>query len=171
MTTAHLKSKPGADYTTASRRISLPPRSTAGRRGILRSSLAICRGQGRRGDSHTLSFDINRTPLPTENSPRRLFERLFVAESAGDRAATMKRYAERRSILDDIAADAQTLDRQLGTGDRRKMDEYLSSVRETEKQVERLQSWIDRPEAEVPETGLQLSASRGTRMTGRCGST
>ena len=55
--------------------------------------------------------------------------------------------AERRSILDDIAADARTLDRRLGTGDQRKMDEYLSSVRETEKQVERLQSWIDRPKA------------------------
>ena len=41
--------------------------------------------------------------------PRRLFERLFVPDTAGDRAATRMRYAERRSILDNIAAEARGL--------------------------------------------------------------
>lgn len=161
LTAANLKSKPGADYTNTLSADQLAAAKHGRETRYPSLQLGDMSGTGAAGHSHTLSFDLNGTPLPTENSPRRLFERLFVAESAGDRAATMKRYAERRSILDDIAADAQTLDRRLGTGDRRKMDEYLSSIRETEKQVERLQSWIDRPKAEVPETGLQLSSQPG----------
>ncbi len=118
-------------------------------------------GTGGAGHSHTLSFDINGTPLPSENSPQRLFERLFVPESAGDRTATHKRYSERRSILDDVAGEAAALEKKLGTNDRKKLDEYLSSVRQTEKQVERLQSWIDKPKAEVQDKGLQLNSKPG----------
>jgi len=118
-------------------------------------------GTGGSGHSHTLSFDINGSPLPAENSPRRLFERLFVPDSAGDRAATLKRYAERKSILDDIASESKALDKNLGANDRRKLDEYLSSVRQTEKQVGRLQGWVDVPKPNVPETGLQLGSLPG----------
>ncbi|HUQ72285.1 MAG TPA: DUF1552 domain-containing protein, partial [Planctomycetaceae bacterium] len=118
-------------------------------------------GTGAAGHSHTLPFDVNGTPLPSENSPRRLFDRLFVPESSGDRAAALKRYAERRSLLDAVATEAKSLDKKLGTNDRRKLDEYLSSVRETEKQVERLQAWIDRPKAKVPDTDLQLNSQPG----------
>ena len=53
-----------------------------------------------------MSFDRTGTPLPAENSPQRLFNRLFVPESADDRAATLKRYAEKKSILDSILGDA-----------------------------------------------------------------
>ena len=63
---------------------------------------------------------------------------------------------EGSASLDDVAAEAAALDRKLGTNDRRKLDEYLSSVRQTEKQVERMQAWIDKPKAEVQNTGLQL---------------
>ncbi len=79
------------------------------------------------------------TPLPAENSPRRIFERLFVPESTADKAATLVRYAERRSILDAIGGDAKSLHRRLGTTDQWKLDEYLSSVRDTENQVEQIE--------------------------------
>ena len=108
------------------------------------------------GTSHTLSFDASGTPLPAESSPRRVFERLFVPDTAGDRAATLKRYAERRSILDDVAAETATLNKKLGPTDQRKLDEYMTSVRTTEKQVERLQGWVDKPKPDVKETGLLL---------------
>jgi hypothetical protein len=161
LTAANLKSKPGADYTN-SQSIDQLAAQVQGRETRYSSlQLGDMSGTGGAGHSHTLSFDFNGTPLPAENSPRRLFDRLFVAESAADRAATLKRYAERRSILDDVADEARSLDRKLGVNDRRKLDEYLSSVRQTETQVERLQSWIDRPKTSVPETGLQLGSKPG----------
>ena len=161
LTAANLKSKPGADYTNTLSIDQLVAERHGQQTRYSSLQLGDSSGTGAAGHSHTLSFDINGTPLPTENSPRRLFERLFVAESAGDKAAALKRYAERRSILDDLAVEAKSLDRRLGAGDRRKLDEYLSSVRQTEKQVERLQSWIDRPKASVTESGLQLASRSG----------
>lgn len=161
LTAANLKSKPGADYQNTQSVDQLVAEVHGRETRFPSLQLGDMSGTGAAGHSHTLSFDQNGTPLPAENSPRRLFDRLFVADSAADRAATLKRYAERRSILDDIAGEAKTLDRKLGVNDRRKLDEYLSSVRQTEKQVERLQDWIDRPKATVVETGLQLASQPG----------
>lgn len=161
LTAANLKAKPGADYTNNLSVDQLVADLHGKQTRYPSLQLGDMSGTGAAGHSHTLSFDVNGTPLPTENSPRRLFDRLFVAESASDKAAALKRYAERRSILDDVAAEAKSLDRKLGANDRRKLDEYLSSVRQTEKQVERLQSWIDKPKATVEETGLQLGSKPG----------
>lgn len=161
LTAAYLKAKPGADYTNTQSIDQLVAQKHGQETRYASLQLGDQSGTGGAGHSHTLSFDLNGTPLPSENSPQRLFERLFVPESAGDRVATQKRYNERRSILDDVAGEAAALERKLGTQDRRKLDEYLSSVRQTEKQVERLQSWIDRPKADVASTGLQLNSLSG----------
>jgi hypothetical protein len=161
LTGANLKSKAGADYTN-SVSIDQVAASVLGQKTRFDSlQLGDQSGTGGAGHSHTLSFDINGTPLPSENSPRRLFERLFVPETAGDKAALLKRYQEKRSILDDLAREAKSLNAKLGPADQRKLDEYLSSLRVTEKQVERLQSWIDMPKAEVKDTGLQLASKPG----------
>ncbi len=161
LTAANLKSKPGSDYTNSLSVDQLVAQHHGRETRFPSLQLGDMSGTGGAGHSHTLSFNLNGTPLPSENSPQRLFERLFVAESAGDRAATHKRYAERRSILDAVAAEATALNRRLGVNDRRKLDEYLTSVRQTEAQVERLQSWIDRPKPEVKNTGLQLNSRAG----------
>jgi hypothetical protein len=161
LTGANLKGRPGSDYSN-SRSIDQVVAELHGQQTRYPSlQLSDQSGTGAAGHSHTLSFDINGTPLPAENSPRRLFERLFVPESAQDRAALLRRYAERRSILDSLRDEARALERTLGTTDRRKLDEYLSSVRQTEQQVERLQAWIDRPKAKVTDAGLQLSSLPG----------
>jgi Protein of unknown function (DUF1552) len=158
LTAANLKRRPGADYTNAVS-VDQVAASLHGKETRFPSlQLSDMSGTGGAGHSHTLSFDVNGTPLPAENSPRRLFERLFVPDTAGDRAATLKNYAERRSILDQIASETRSLGGQLDAGDRRKLDEYLSSVRETEKRIERMQSWIDVPKPKVAETGLQLGS-------------
>jgi hypothetical protein len=161
LTAANLKSKPGADYTNSVSIDQIAAELHGQKTRFPSLQLSDQSGTGSAGHSHTLSFDINGTPLPAENSPRRLFERLFVPDSVSDRAATLKRYAERRSILDDIAGEAKSLERKLGTGDRRKLDEYLASVRQTEKQVERMQAWVDVPKAKVTDAGLQLASQPG----------
>jgi hypothetical protein len=161
LTAANLKSKPGADYTNSVSIDQIAAELHGQKTRFPSLQLSDQSGTGAAGHSHTLSFDINGTPLPAENSPRRLFERLFVPDSVSDRAATLKRYAERRSILDDIAGEAKSLERKLGAGDRRKLDEFLASVRQTEKQVERMQAWVDVPKAKVTEAGLQLASQPG----------
>jgi len=161
LTAANLQSKPGADYTN-SQSIDQAIAEVHGQQTRYPSlQLSDQSGTGGAGHSHTLSFDLNGTPLPAENSPRRLFERLFVPESADDKTAALRRYKERRSLLDAVTLEADALHRKLGTNDRRKLDEYLSSVRQTEKQVERLQDWIDKPKAKVGEQGLQLNSQPG----------
>lgn len=158
LTGADLKSRPGADYTNSVSIDQIVAHQHGRSTRFPSLQLSDMSGTGGAGHSHTLSFDVNGTPLPAENSPRRLFERLFVPDSAGDRAATLKRYAERRSILDNVAAESNLLNKKLGKTDQKKLDEYLSSVRETEKQVERLQGWVDVPKPVVAETGLQLGS-------------
>jgi hypothetical protein len=161
LTGADLTSKPGADYTNS---VSIDQLAAAVHGPHTRyASLQLSDGSGTgaAGHSHPLSVDATGTPLPAENSPRRLFERLFVPESAADKAATLARYAERRSILDAIGGDAKSLHRRLGTTDQKNLDEYLSSVRDTEKQVERLEQWIDRPKPQVSDKGLQLESKPG----------
>jgi hypothetical protein len=157
LTGAHLKSRPGADYTNAQSADQVIAHLHGQKTRYPSLQLSDGSGTGAAGHSHTLSFDFNGTPLPAENSPKRLFERLFVPDSAGDRAATLRRYAERRSILDDLRAESQALHAKLGTADRKKLDEFLNAVRETEKQVERMQSWIDVPKPKVEGGNLQLA--------------
>ncbi len=161
LTGADLKSKPGSDYSNSVSADQIMAGVHGKHTRFASLQLSDNSGTGGAGHSHTLSFDRNGTPLPAENSPRRLFERLFVPDSAGDRAATIKRYVERRSILDDVAEEAKAFDKKLGVADRKKMDEYFQSVRETEKAVERMQSWVDVPKPKVEDKGLQLGSQPG----------
>lgn len=158
LTGADLKSVPGSDYTNS---ISAD-QVVAARHGmetrIPSIQLSDSSGTGAAGHSHTLSFDRSGTPVPAEDSPRRFFDRLFVPDSAADRAATLRRYAEKKSILDSLLNDARSLHRRLGAKDRTKLDQYLSSVRQTEQRIGRLESWIDIPKPEVVAEGLQLAS-------------
>lgn len=78
-----------------------------------------------------ISWRGESTPNPVEVDPRHVFERLF-GSGLGD--ASRDRY--RRSILDFVQEDARDLRRHLGQTDQRKLDEYLTSVRELEVRIE-----------------------------------
>jgi hypothetical protein len=87
--------------------------------------------------TNNLAWRSETQPLPPILDPRALFERLFgtgVAFSPED-AAREARY--RRSILDFVMTDTKKLQGELGPTDVRKLDEYLSSIREVERQLER----------------------------------
>lgn len=158
LTGADLSAVPGSDYanTVSADQIVAEHHGKQTRFPSLQISDAS--GTGSAGHSHTLSFDRSGTPMPAENSAQRLFERLFVPETKAGKAATLKRYAERKSILDSVLADANALNKKLGKKDQQKLDEYLNSVRETEQRVSRLESWIDVPKPEVDPVGLQLNS-------------
>ena len=87
--------------------------------------------------SNSISWRTENTPNPPEIRPRAVFERLFGAASDEKDPAKRQRQQEyRRSILDLVLSDAQSLQKTLGGDDRRKLDEYLSSIRDVEKRIE-----------------------------------
>lgn len=84
---------------------------------------------------HTLSWRNATTPLPTESSPRLIFDRLFGNGQAD--SETLARNATRASVLDSVLEEARDLNRQLGGNDRRKLEQYLSGIREVEQRITR----------------------------------
>ena len=85
--------------------------------------------------SNSISWRTPSTPMPPEINPRAAFERLFGAQPETPEARA-KRLGYEKSILDFVLDDTRTLTRQLGPTDRRKMDEYLSAVREIERRIQ-----------------------------------
>jgi hypothetical protein len=86
---------------------------------------------------NTLSWSTATTPLPTENNPRIVFERLFG--DGGTAEQRLARARENRSILDSVMADLDRLQKSLGPSDRTKVADYVDSVREVEQRIERVE--------------------------------
>jgi Protein of unknown function (DUF1552) len=88
----------------------------------------------------SISWRTPTTPLAPLTNPRHVFERLFGSgEPAPDPATAARRARYRKSILDGAVADAQRLTASVGPDDHRKIDEYLTSIREVERGVERFE--------------------------------
>jgi hypothetical protein len=87
--------------------------------------------------SGTIAFRTPSTPLPMENNPRTLFQRLF---GRGDTPEERKLLGDQYdSILDMVQSDAATMRRQLGSRDRAVLGDYLESVREVERRVQKME--------------------------------
>jgi Protein of unknown function (DUF1552) len=83
----------------------------------------------------SLSWSSPTTPLPAEANPRVIFERLFGdGGSASDRVAALR---EDGSLIDFVGEDIAHVQRKLGPGDRTKLSQYLDSVREVERRIQR----------------------------------
>jgi len=161
LTGADLKAVPGKDYSNTISADQVIAEKIGAQTRFPSLEISDSSGTGGAGHSHTLAFDRNGTPLPAENSPQRIFERLFIPDDAASRDATLRRYAEKRSILDDVLAEAKALEKKLGRADQAKLDEYLNSVRETELRVQRQVQWVDVPKPKVESAGLQLNSKSG----------
>ena len=87
--------------------------------------------------SNSISWRSEATPMPPEVNPRLVFERLFGRPGdSDDPVARAKRKRYEKSILDFVQQDTRKLQSELGPTDRRKLDEYLTGVREIEKRIE-----------------------------------
>lgn len=113
--------------------------------------------------SSHISWSSPTTPTPLELYPSLAFDRLFKDEvSRGD-----------RSVLDAVIADAEDLRRGISATDQRKLDEYLDSVRDVEKRIERagqqgeLQGWrptLDKPNVPRPPDGIPQNIADHMRL-------
>ena len=99
--------------------------------------------------SNSPSYTENGSMIPAEDSPSQLFNRLFVNDSPADRRRQTQRAREGQSIMDLVAEDAQVLQRELGAGDRDRLDAYFTGVRELEKRLVKSEAWANRPKPKV----------------------
>ncbi len=102
----------------------------------------------------TISFRTPTTPLPMEADPRRLFERLFGrGDTPQERQAISKQYS---SILDLVTREAADLQKTLDAADRSRVGDYLESVREIERRVQKMEAQdltsLDLPDVPVGTT-------------------
>ena len=102
------------------------------------------------------------SPLPAEINPRTVFERLFGDGDSTDARARIARLESQRSVLDYVSSSLSRLRMSLGVGDKRKLEEYLESVRDIERRIQLAESQnvelphIERPGA-IPEDYLHYT--------------
>jgi hypothetical protein len=116
------------------------------------ASLELSVGRG----NSTLAWSRDGVPLPAEDNPKTVFNRLFGVEKSG--LDVQRRKLDRQaSILDRVLDDARSLKGRIGNDDRTKLDEYLEAVRSIEVRTERLDAWLNVPKPAVePEIAARL---------------
>jgi hypothetical protein len=95
-----------------------------------------CDGGASCAYTNTIAWRTPTTPLPIENDPRAVFERLFGTSGSTDPAARLGRLQRDRSILDIVGDRLAALNLVIGPGDRVKVDEYVEAVRDVERRIQ-----------------------------------
>ena len=106
--------------------------------------LGACDGTYACAYSNTIAWRTPSTPLPMENDPRAVFERLFGTAASTDPAARLARIRRDRSILDSVSDKVARLQGRLAPSDRTKLTEYLEAVRDVERRVQKAEEQSDR---------------------------
>ena len=97
--------------------------------------------------TNTIAWRTPTTPLPMENDPRAVFERLFGSADSTDAAARLARIRQDRSVLDYLTDRVAGLKQDLGPGDRTKLAQYLDAIRDVERRIQMAEQQNDR---EIP---------------------
>ena len=87
--------------------------------------------------SSTISWLTPTLPLMAENNPRVLFERMFGSSDSTDPKVRAARLTQDKSLLDSVSERVNQLQRQLGAADNRKMTDYLASLRDVERRIQK----------------------------------
>lgn len=120
--------------------------------------LSIDAGTGYLSRTGTISYNLDGRPIPAENNPRRIFDRLFRGDDASAQKAHEK-LQHRTKLVDAVTQSARSLDKQLGKTDRERMDQYLTSLNEVESRLIASEKWIDIPLKKQDYSHLNLDAS------------
>src|SRR5438067_7615014 len=86
--------------------------------------------------TNTISWKSQNTPLPTQNNPRIVFERLFGDSTRTDPKARLARLGQQRSVLDSVSEEVAHLQGALTQSDRTKLSEYLDAIRGVEQRIQ-----------------------------------
>ena len=102
--------------------------------------------------SSTLSWRTPTLPLMAENNPRVVFERLFGSSDSTDARVRETRLRQDRSILDSVTSRVKQLQQKLGPTDNTKLSDYLESLRDTERRIQKAEEQRTKqgPDVEQP---------------------
>lgn len=110
-----------------------------------------------KGGNQSLSFTSSGVMLPAERSPAQVFKALFVAGDAVSVQKQVEQLRTGRSILDAVADRAAALQKQVGSADRDRLDQYFNSVREVERRLLIAEEWEQKPKPKVDAPTLKDS--------------
>lgn len=112
---------------------------------------------------NSLSWSSPTSPLPYEAHPRKVFDRMFGVGSPEQQGKALRKQA---SLLDRVKTDISRLQNELGPGDRTKMDEYLTSVREVERRIQIAEAGVaDNPTPDMDRPlGVPVSYAEHARL-------
>ncbi|GHC65286.1 DUF1552 domain-containing protein [Roseibacillus persicicus] len=101
------------------------------------------------GGQRSPSYTENGAMIPAIDDPRALFEQLFVDDDPKVIRRKEELLRSGKSILDIVGAEAKALQREVGNGDREKLDSWFTSVRELEQRLEMNKQWVNRPKPRI----------------------
>ncbi len=113
-------------------------------------------GIGSPGRSNTLSYRRDGSAIPAQRIVRIIFDQMFSAAAQKKLVTELKR---KTSILDRVQESSKKLSAQVGKQDQAKLDEYLSSIRDLEKRIQKQEAWLGKELPEVDPSKLSLDAT------------
>ena len=109
------------------------------------SSLSLRTNSG----TNSLSWTRSGIPIPAENKPSSVYNQLFLNGSKAEVAKQVQRLKMNKSVMDMLLGKSRSLNAKLSKSDREKFDEYLTSVRQVEQNMVRMQAWEEKPKPKV----------------------
>lgn len=97
----------------------------------------------------SLSWTAGGVAIPASTSPSQLFRKMFINGTADEVALQVNQLRTGRSILDAVLCQANRLHQGLGTGDKDKLDQYMTAVRDVENRLQSAEDWVHKPKPTV----------------------
>ncbi len=106
------------------------------------------------GNEKSPSYTENGAMIPAESNPKRLFAKLFIDDSQPEKKREAELLRGGQSIMDIVGEEAKALQREVGPGDRDKLDAWFTSVRELENRLEAQEDWVFKPKPKISQKEL-----------------
>jgi hypothetical protein len=100
-------------------------------------------------ENATMSFTRNGAPIPSEQSPKKLFERLFIQGNNKEVAANVEALQRGRSLMDFVSDESKRFGRSLSKNDQSRLDQYYTAVRELEQRLHSAEEWEYKPKPAI----------------------
>ncbi len=144
-----LTGAPGASRGTFKNTLSLDQYMAEKIGGATRfPSLALMIGS----ENLSLSWTRSGSMIPPVTSPVKLYQQLFIEDTPAEKAASLKRLQQDRSLLDGLLDQYKKLQASSSAADKERLEQFASGVRDLEKRLADAESWIDKPKAKVTAT-------------------
>lgn len=100
-------------------------------------------------ESTSLSWTRSGAMIPTLRNPLKLYQKLFIEDSAEQKAAAMRRLREDRSLLDELRDQYKALQRSVSAADRDRLEQFATGIRDLEKRLAAIEGWVNVPKPKV----------------------